>query len=78
VKSDKQAIICNPGEFLNKAMKEDPIIKEVRQYREQHAAEFNYDLQAIYRDLKKKERKSKQNFTVYLPRRSEVTNTADL
>ena len=33
-------------------MWEDPIVEEVRKARDAHAAKFNYDLQAIYRDLK--------------------------
>lgn len=46
-------------------MKDDPIVEEVRQYREQHAAKFNYDLQAIYQDLKAQEFKSEKKFTSY-------------
>ena len=34
----------------------DEIIEEVRTNREIHAARFNYDLRAIYEDLKKSER----------------------
>jgi len=33
----------------------DEIIEEVRANRESHAATFNYDLRAIYEDLKKSE-----------------------
>lgn len=33
-------------------MWEDPIVEEVRKVREEHAAKFHYDLDAIYRDLK--------------------------
>jgi hypothetical protein len=51
--------------FWNRAMKEDSIIEEVRQYRGQHAAQFNYDLQAIYKDLKKPELGSQKVFTSY-------------
>ena len=36
-------------------MIDDPIIAEVRQAREQHAARFHFDLQAIYQDLKEQE-----------------------
>ena len=36
----------------------DPIVEEVRKVREAHAAKFNYDLRAIYRDLKEKEKRS--------------------
>ena len=40
----------------------DPIVEEVRKYREQHAAKFNYDLDAIVRDIQKRERASKARF----------------
>jgi hypothetical protein len=36
----------------------DPIVDEVRRAREEYAARFNYDLRAIYRDLKEQERRS--------------------
>jgi len=34
----------------------DPIVEEVRRARDAYAKQFNYDLDAIYRDLKAKER----------------------
>ena len=37
---------------------EDPIVEEVRKLREEHAARFNYDVDAIFEDLKKLERES--------------------
>jgi len=37
---------------------EDPIVEEVRKARDTYAKQFNYDLDAIYRDLKEKERRS--------------------
>lgn len=36
----------------------DPIVDEVRRVRDAHAARFNYDLDAIFRDLKKREKES--------------------
>lgn len=36
-------------------MMNDEIVDEVRAIREAHAARFNYDLSAIYEDLKKSE-----------------------
>lgn len=39
-------------------MWKDTIVEEVRKHREKHAAKFNYDLDAIYKDLKEQERKS--------------------
>jgi len=50
-------------------MWEDPIVAEVRRVRATHAAQFNNDLLAIYRDLKKEEQKSGCRFTTYPPRR---------
>lgn len=50
-------------------MWEDPIVNEIRKIREIHAARFNYDLQAIYRDLKKQEKSSGRTFVSY-PSRS--------
>jgi hypothetical protein len=36
-------------------MASDPIIEEIHRIREAYAARFNYDLRAIYQDLKKRE-----------------------
>ena len=36
----------------------DPIVEEVRALREAHAARFNYDVDAIFDDLKRLERES--------------------
>ncbi|MCX6599626.1 MAG: hypothetical protein NTV70_25000 [Acidobacteria bacterium] len=32
---------------------EDPIVEEIRRFREEHAAKFNYDLDAIVADLQR-------------------------
>jgi hypothetical protein len=50
-------------------MWEDPIVEEVRKTRDAHAAKFNYDLQAIYRDLKEQEKHSGRTFVSYPPKR---------
>lgn len=36
----------------------DPIVEEIRKFREEHAARFNYDLDAIIDDFKRSERES--------------------
>lgn len=36
----------------------DSIVEDVRKVREEHAAKFNYNLDAIYQDLKKQEKKA--------------------
>ena len=53
-------------------MATDPIVEEVRRIRQQYAARFNYDLAAIFRDLKK--RQDSGEFTVVnrKPRRPTV------
>jgi hypothetical protein len=33
----------------------DPIVEEIRKYREQYAARFNYDLAAICKDLRQRQ-----------------------
>lgn len=43
----------------------DPIVDEVRRVREAYAARFNYDLRAIYRDLKEQEKSSGRTFVSY-------------
>jgi hypothetical protein len=40
----------------------DPIVDEIRQVRDAHAARFNYDLDAIFRDIKEQETKSGLTF----------------
>lgn len=43
----------------------DPIVDEVRRVREAYAARFNYDLRAIYRDLKEQEKRSGRKVVSY-------------
>lgn len=47
-------------------MSDDEIIDEVRKNRSAHAAQFNYDLRAIYNDLKKSEAEHIQNGCEYV------------
>ena len=37
-------------------MWKDPIVEEVRTYREQYAAKFNFDLKGICRDLRERQK----------------------
>ena len=50
-------------------MWQDPIVSEIRQIREAHAAQFNYDLRAIYVALKKTEQESKRKTVAFSPKR---------
>jgi len=47
----------------------DPIVDEIRKAREAHAARFNYDLKAIYHDLKQQEKNSGRIFVSYPSRK---------
>jgi len=49
----------------------DPIVDEVRRVRDAHAAMFNYDLDAIFQDIKEQEKRSGLKFVSYPPRRTE-------
>jgi len=40
----------------------DPIVDEVRRVRDEHAARFDYDLDAIFRDIKEQEKMSGLRF----------------
>ena len=53
----------------------DSVLAEVRAIREAYAAKFNYDLAAIYRDLKEQERKSGRTLVNFAPRLPAPTQT---
>ena len=44
----------------------DPIVKEVRKFRQEHAKKFNYNLRSIYEDLIEQERLSGHKFVSYV------------
>ena len=48
----------------------DPVVAEVRKAREERAAAFNYDLEAIYRDLKEAEKHNRRMVVSLKPRPS--------
>ena len=41
---------------------EDPIVAEVRKVKEQLAAKFNYDIEAMFRDIQKREKTSGRHY----------------
>ena len=47
----------------------DPIVEEVRQLRQQYAAQFNHDLKAICRDLRERQKKSGRKVVSLPPKR---------
>ena len=50
---------------------EDHIVEEVRRIREEHAAQFSYDIDAIFADYKRLEAESKRPHLSFGPRRIE-------
>ena len=50
-------------------MQRDPIVEEVRQARDAYAKKFNYDLDAICRDLQEKQRQSEKKVISLPPKR---------
>jgi hypothetical protein len=52
-------------------MSKDPIVEEVRAIRDAYAKEFDYDANAIYRDLKNQETKTGRKFISLPPKRME-------
>ena len=46
----------------------DPIVDEVRKVRDAHAASFNYDLHAIFLDIKKREKERGLKFVLGVAR----------
>ena len=53
-------------------MWQDPIVEEVRAIRDAYAKRFDYDLNAIYRDLKEQELKSGWKLVSLQPKRIAV------
>ena len=47
----------------------DPIIDELRAVREEHAARFNYDVEAIFRDIQAQQEASGHEYVRLPPRR---------
>ena len=47
----------------------DDIVEQIRIVREEHAAKFNYDLAAIFQDIKEKEKHSGREFVEFPPRK---------
>ncbi len=56
-------------------MIDDPIVDEVRAARDQYARQFNYDLDAICRDLQQKQVQSGRKLVTFPPRRPKSSQT---
>lgn len=55
----------------------DPIVEEIRKYREAYAARFNYDLDLIFQDIRKRQKESGRKYVTLPPRRVAQTTTKD-
>jgi hypothetical protein len=53
----------------------DPIVDEIRRFREAHAARFNYDLRAIFNDIKEQEKRSGLKFVSFARDGSVISST---
>ncbi len=53
-------------------MEQDPLLEELHRVREEYAARFNYDLRAMYRDLKAREERGEFVVVHRSPRPSRV------
>jgi hypothetical protein len=53
-------------------MWQDPIVKETRQLREQYAAQFKHNLNAIFEDICKRQANSKRKLVTFPPRKLEI------
>ena len=47
----------------------DPIVEEVRQVRAEHAKKFNYDLKAIFADIRKQQEESGRTYISFSAKR---------
>ena len=54
----------------------DPIVDEIRRFRDEYAASFNYDLEAMVRDLREQQARSGRMFVDYSRERTAETNDA--
>ncbi|MFM9962000.1 MAG: hypothetical protein ACKV2Q_12330 [Planctomycetaceae bacterium] len=53
-------------------MTDDPIVAEVRKARDDYAQRFNYDLDAICRDLQQKQQQSGRKLVGFPPKRPRI------
>jgi len=56
----------------------DPIVEEVRKARDEYAKKFNYDLDAICRDLQEKQAQPGKNVVSFPPNREKTGKGARL
>lgn len=57
------------GAYGELIMWQDPIVQEARQRREEYAAEFNHDPDAIFEDICRRQRESSRELVSLPPRK---------
>ncbi len=57
-------------------MIDDPIVEEVRKARDEYAKRFDYDLDAICKDLQEKQQQSDRQLVSFPPKRPETGKRA--
>ena len=66
-------VIYSPTSLWNPTMQTpqtDPIIAEVRAARDEHAARLDYDVEAIFRDIRARQEASDREYVRYPARRT--------
>jgi hypothetical protein len=53
-------------------MWKDEIVEEVRKVRNEYAAKFDYDLEAIYQDIKEQEKQNQHRVVSLPPKKPEL------
>ena len=53
-------------------MWQDEVVEEVRKVRDKYAAKFNYDLDAIYKDIKEQEKQNQSRVVSLPPKKPEL------
>src|SRR5438128_12607693 len=67
--TSRQRFVLRKNYLPRKGWNVDDVVLEVRKIREAYAKQFNYDLQAIHRDLKEQEQASGRRIVSFPPRR---------
>ena len=53
-------------------MWKDEIVEEVRRVRDEYAAKFNYDFDAIYQDIKTQEKQTERKVVTLPPKKTQL------
>ena len=57
-------------------MTDDPILAEIRAFREEYARRFNYDLRAIVKDLRTRQEESGRKIVLFARKPAQQANSA--